>query len=39
MLKTYGRAVIVELDGMRMSIGKVTDGEIRESLEEYRTTV
>lgn len=36
MLKTYGTGVVAELDGLRMSLGKVTDEELEEILGQYR---
>jgi hypothetical protein len=36
MRKAYGPAVIAELDGLRMGLGKVTDGELKEMLNQYR---
>jgi hypothetical protein len=35
MLKTYGRRVVAELDGLRMSLVKVTDGELGEMRGRY----
>jgi hypothetical protein len=35
MLKTYGPAVISELDRQRLDLGKVTDEELREVLSQY----
>lgn len=36
MRKAYGPAVVAELDGLRLSLGKVTDGELNELLRRYR---
>lgn len=36
MRKTYGPAVLGELDRLRASIGKVTEEELRETLDKYR---
>jgi hypothetical protein len=36
MRKVYGPAVIAELDGLRMSLGKVTDEELDELLRWYK---
>jgi hypothetical protein len=36
MRKTYGPAVIAELDGLRLSLEKVTDEELREMLQQYK---
>jgi hypothetical protein len=39
MLETYGPAVVTELDELRMSLGKVTDDELRELLRRYKAIV
>ena len=36
MRKTYGPAVVRELDDLRMSLEKVTDDELSELLREYK---
>ena len=36
MLKRYGAAMIAELDGLRMGLGKVADDELREILNQYK---
>ena len=36
MRKRYGLAVIAELDGLRMGLGKVTDRELEEMLSRYK---
>jgi hypothetical protein len=36
MRKTYGAAVVAELDGLRMGLGKVTDEELEEMLNRYK---
>ena len=36
MLKRYGAAVIAELDQLRMGLGKVTDEELEEMLNQYK---
>lgn len=36
MRKAYGPAVVAELDGLRMSLGKVTDEELGELLRRYK---
>jgi hypothetical protein len=36
MRKRYGAAVITELDGRRMGLGKVTDEELGEMLNQYK---
>lgn len=36
MRERYGAAVIAELDGLRMGLGKVTDGELEEMLTQYK---
>lgn len=36
MQKKYGAAVITELDGLRMGLGKVTDEELGEMLAQYK---
>jgi hypothetical protein len=36
MLKRYGAAVIAELDQLRMGLGKITDGELGEMLNQYK---
>jgi hypothetical protein len=36
MRKAYGSGVMAELDGLRLSLEKVTDEELRVRLEEYR---
>lgn len=37
MVKTYGREVISELDGLRLA--KVTDEVLRELLQQYKAMV
>lgn len=37
MRKAYGPAAVAELDGLRLSLEKVTDGELREMLQEYKS--
>jgi hypothetical protein len=39
MLNTYGPAVIAELDGLRLSLEKVTSEELVEMLQRYKTMV
>lgn len=39
MLKTYGNAVTAELDGLRLSLEKMTDDELRELFEIYDAMV
>jgi hypothetical protein len=39
MRKTYGPAVIAELDSLRLSLAKVPDEELREMLQQYEVTV
>lgn len=39
MQKTYGRGVIAELDGLRTSLEKVTDEELKELLEKYKKLI
>ncbi len=36
MRKAYGSTVIAELDGLRLSLEKVTDEELREMLQRYK---
>jgi hypothetical protein len=37
MWKRYGAGVVAELDGLRMSLGKVTDEELAKMLNQYKT--
>jgi hypothetical protein len=39
MLKAYGRGVMSELDGLRLSLEKVTDEQLRELLDEYKEDI
>lgn len=39
MRKAYGPAVVAELDGLRLSLGKGTDEELRETLRQYKAMV
>jgi hypothetical protein len=39
MLKRHGAAGVAELDGLRMGLGKVTDEELGEMLQQYKTMV
>lgn len=39
MLKAYGPAALVELDRLRAGLEKVTDEELRETLDRYRAMV
>jgi hypothetical protein len=39
MRKAYGPAVVAELDGLRMSLGKVTDEELGEMFQQYKALV
>jgi 5-methylcytosine-specific restriction endonuclease McrA len=39
MRKTYGPAVIAELDRLRLSLEKMTDEELLERLNQYKATV
>jgi hypothetical protein len=36
MLERYGPGVVAELDGLRMSLRKVTDEELRQTLEQLK---
>jgi hypothetical protein len=36
MRKAYGPAVVAELDGLQLSLGKVTDEELDELLRRYK---
>jgi hypothetical protein len=36
MRKAYSPAVVVELDGLRLSLDKVTDEELGEMLNQYK---
>lgn len=36
MLETYGPGVVVELDELRINLGKVTDEELNEMLQQYK---
>lgn len=36
MLQAYGRAVVAELDGLRMGLEKVTDEELSDLLGQYK---
>jgi hypothetical protein len=39
MLKTYGRAVISELDGLGLNLEKMPDEELRKMLQKYKAMV
>ncbi len=39
MRKTYGPAAVAELDGLRLDLEKVTDEELGEMLQQYKTMV
>ena len=39
MLKTYGPAVVAELEGLRLSLVKVSDDELRKMLQQYKAMV
>lgn len=36
MLKTHGPAALAELDALRAGLDKVTDEDLRETLDRYR---
>ena len=39
MVKTYGRTVISELDGLRLSLKKVTNQDLGEMYQKYKSLV